>query len=132
MRDCRKVTQVIDKMLFIRLDTASDEGGMGREYLGGTPWMRDRLGSQEFLHSAANNSQGTWYRAIYPPTSTARAAMGFEGQVSIVLWCVRFIVAGNALCSLLHQKSIRRHDQKAQRSTIIKECKSLPVESYFR
>jgi hypothetical protein len=36
--------------LIIRLDTASDEGGMGREYSGGTPWLRDRLGSHAFLH----------------------------------------------------------------------------------
>jgi hypothetical protein len=35
----------------IWLDTASDEGGMGREYSGGTPWLRDRLGSHAFLHS---------------------------------------------------------------------------------
>jgi hypothetical protein len=93
--------------LIIRLDTASDEGGMGREYSGGTPWLRDRLGSRAFLHSAAKDFQGTWYRAGYPPASTARAAMGFEGQVTIVLWCVRLIVAGNALCSLLHLESIR-------------------------
>jgi hypothetical protein len=45
--------------LIIRLDTASDEGGMGREYSGGTPWLRDRLGSHAFLHSASKNSQGT-------------------------------------------------------------------------
>jgi hypothetical protein len=42
---------------------------------------------------------------------------------------VRLIVAGNSLCSLLHLKSIRRHDQKAQRKTRIKEWESLPVES---
>jgi hypothetical protein len=40
----------------IRLDTASDEGGMSREYSGGTPWLRDRLGSHAFLHSAAKKS----------------------------------------------------------------------------
>jgi hypothetical protein len=51
--------------LIIWLDTASDEGEMGREYSGGTPWLRDRLGSHAFLHSAAKNSQGTWYRAGY-------------------------------------------------------------------
>jgi hypothetical protein len=55
--------------------------------------------------------------------------VGFEGQVTIVLWCVRLIVAGNALCSLLHQESIRRHDQKAQGKLSIKEWESLPVES---
>jgi hypothetical protein len=37
----------------IRLDTAFDEGGMGREYSGGTPWLRYRLGSNAFLHSTA-------------------------------------------------------------------------------
>jgi hypothetical protein len=115
--------------LIIRLDTASDEGGMGREYSGRTPWLRDRLGSHAFLHSAAKNTQGTGYRAGYPPASTARAAAGFEGQVTIVLWCVRLIVTGNALRSLLHQESIRRHKQKAWRRTSIKECKSLPVKS---
>jgi hypothetical protein len=47
----------------------------------------------------------------------------------MVLWCVRLIVTGNALCSLLHQESIRRHDQKAQRRASIKEWESLPVES---
>jgi hypothetical protein len=115
--------------LIIRLDTASDEGGMGREYSGGTSWLRDRLGSHAFLHSAAKYSQGTWYRAGYPPSSTARAAVGFEGQVTIVLWGVRLIVTGNNLCFLLHQESIRKHDQKAQRTTSIKEWESLPVES---
>jgi hypothetical protein len=67
--------------LIIRLDTASDEGGMGREYSGETPWLRDRLGSHAFLHSAAKNSHGTWYRAGYPPASTARAAVGFEDRL---------------------------------------------------
>jgi hypothetical protein len=71
--------------LIMRLDTASDEGGMGREYWGGTPWLRDRLGSHAFLHSAAKDCQGTWNRAGYPPASTARAAVSFEGQVTIVL-----------------------------------------------
>jgi hypothetical protein len=107
--------------IFIRLDTASDEGGMGREYSGGTPWLRYRLGLHEFLHSAAKNSQGTLYHADYPAASTARAAVGFEGQVTIVLWCVRLIVTGNALCSLIHQKSTRRHYQKSERRTSIKE-----------
>jgi hypothetical protein len=115
--------------LIIRLDTASDEEEMGREYSCVTPWLRDRLGSHAFLHSAAKNSPGTWYRAGYPPESTARAAMGFEGQVTICLWCVRLIVAGNALCSLQHQESIQRHDQKAQGRSSIKEWESLPVES---
>jgi hypothetical protein len=50
-------------VLFIRLHTVFDERGMGREYPGGTPWLRDRHGSHAFLHSAAKNSQGTWYRA---------------------------------------------------------------------
>jgi hypothetical protein len=113
----------------IRYDTASDEGGMGRDYSGGTPWLRDRLRSHAFLHSAAKNSQGTWYREGYPPARTARAAVGFDGQVTIVLWCVRIIVDRNALCSLLNQEVIRRHDQKAQRRTSIKEWESLPVES---
>jgi hypothetical protein len=39
--------------LIIRLDTASDQGGMGREYTGVTPWLRYRLGLHAFLHSAA-------------------------------------------------------------------------------
>jgi hypothetical protein len=94
--------------LIIKLDAASDEGGMGRYYSGGTPWLRDRLGSHAFLHSAAKNSQSIRYRADYPPISTARAAVGFEKQVTIILWYVRLIVAGNALCSLLHQEYIRR------------------------
>jgi hypothetical protein len=115
--------------LIIRLDTASDEGGMGREYSGGIPWLRDRLGSHAFLHSAAKYCQGTWYRAGYYPASTAWEAVGFEGQVTIVLWCVRVIVAGKALCSLLHQESVRRYDQKAQGRSSIKEWESLPVES---
>jgi hypothetical protein len=34
-----------------------------------------------------------------------------------------------ALCSLLHQKFIRRHDQKAQGKLCIKEWELLPVES---
>jgi hypothetical protein len=115
--------------LIIRLDTASDEGGMGRKYSGGIPWLRDRLGSHAFLHSAAENRQGTWYRASYPTAVSAREAVGFEGQVTIVLWCVRLIVAGYALCSLLHQEFVRRHDQKAQGGSSIKEWESLPVES---
>jgi hypothetical protein len=115
--------------LIIRLDMASDEGRMGREYSGVTPWLRDRLGSHAFIHSAAKNSQGTWYLAGYPQASTARAAVTFEGQVTIFLWNVRLIVAVNALCSLLHQESIRRHDQKAQRRSSIKGWESLPVES---
>jgi hypothetical protein len=115
--------------LIIWLDTASDEEGMGREYSGGTSWLRDRLRSHAFLHSAAKNRQGTWYRASYPAAGSAREAVGFEGQVTIVLWCVRLIVTGNALCSLLHQEFVRRHDQKAQGKQIIKEWESLPVES---
>jgi hypothetical protein len=53
---------------------------------------------------------------------------GFRGQATNVLWCVRLPVAGNSLCSILHQESIRRHDQKAQSRTSIKEWESLPVE----
>jgi hypothetical protein len=100
--------------LIIRLDTASDEGEMGREYSGGTSWLRYRLGSHAFLHSAAKNHQGTWYRASYPAAGSAREAVGTEGHVTIVMWCVRLIVTDNALCSLLHQEFVRRHDQKAQ------------------
>jgi hypothetical protein len=37
--------------LIIRLDTASDNEGMGREYSDVTPWLRYRLGSHAFLHS---------------------------------------------------------------------------------
>jgi hypothetical protein len=107
--------------LIIRLDTASDEEGSGREYSGGTPWLRYRLGPHAFLHRAAKNRQGIWYRARYPAAGSAREAVGFKGQVSIVLWCVRLIVTGNALCSLLHQDSVRRHDQKAQEKPSIKE-----------
>jgi hypothetical protein len=115
--------------LIIRLDTASDEGGMGREHSGGTPWLRYRLGSQTFLHGAAKNCQGTWYHASYPAAGSAREAVSFEGQVTIVLWFVRLIVTGNALCLLLHQEFVRRHDQKAQGTQSIKKWKSLPVES---
>jgi hypothetical protein len=115
--------------LIIRLDTASDEVGMGREYSGRTPWLRDRLGSHAFLHSASKNRHGTLNRAGYVPASTARAAVSFEGQVTIVLWCMRHIVAGNALCLLLHQEFVRRHDQRAQGRSSIKEWESLPVES---
>jgi hypothetical protein len=115
--------------LIIMLDTASDEGGMGREYSDVTPWLRDRLGSHAFLHSAAKNRQGTWYRASYPTAGSAREAVGVEGQVTIVLWCVRLIVTGNALCSLLHHEFVRWHDQKAQGKPSIKEWESLPVES---
>jgi hypothetical protein len=53
--------------------------------------------------------------------------VGFEGQVTIVLSYVRLIVAGNALCSLLNQESIRRHDQKAQGRSSNEEWESLPV-----
>jgi hypothetical protein len=74
-------------------------------------------------------SQGTWNRASNSLESTARAALSFEIQVTNVLRCMRLIVVGNALCSLLHQESIRRHDQKAQRKSSIKEWESLPVES---
>jgi hypothetical protein len=56
-------------------------------------------------------------------------AVSFEGHIKIVLWCVRLIVTGNALCLLLHQDFIRRHDQKAQGIPSIKEWESLPVES---
>jgi hypothetical protein len=115
--------------LIIRLDTVSDEGGMGRDYSGGTPWLRDRLGSHAFLHCAAKNRQDTWYRASYPAAGSAREAVGFEGQVTIVLWCVRPIVTGNALFSLLHQEFARRHYQKAQGKQSIKKWESLPVES---
>jgi hypothetical protein len=102
---------------------------MGREYSGGTPWLRDRLGSHASPHSAAKNSQGTWHRASYPVAGSAREAVGFEGQVTIVLWCVSLIVTESALCSLLHQKFVQRHDQKAQGKPSIKEWESLPVES---
>jgi hypothetical protein len=89
--------------LIIRLDTASNEGGMGRVYPDVTPWLRDRLGSHVFLRSAAKDCQGAWHRAGYSPASTVRAAYGFERQVTNVLWCMHLIVAGNALSSLLHQ-----------------------------
>jgi hypothetical protein len=45
--------------LIIRLEKKSDEAGMGRKYPGGAPWLRGRLGSRAFLHSAAKNCQGT-------------------------------------------------------------------------
>jgi hypothetical protein len=102
---------------------------MGREYSGGAPWLRDRLGSHAFLHSAAKNRQGTWYRASYLPAGSAREAVYFEGQGTIVLWCVLLIFTGNALSSLLNQEFVRRHGQKAQRKQSIKEWESLPVES---
>jgi hypothetical protein len=35
--------------LINRLDTASDEGGMGRKYSGVTPWLRYRLGSHALV-----------------------------------------------------------------------------------
>jgi hypothetical protein len=84
--------------LIIRLDTASDERGMGREYSGGIPWLRDRLGSHASLHSAEKNCQGTWYRVSYPPAGSRREVVRFEGQVKIFLWCVRLIFfTGNAI-----------------------------------
>jgi hypothetical protein len=43
MRDCRKATQVIDKLLIIRLDTAFDEGRIGQEYSGGCVIDSDRM-----------------------------------------------------------------------------------------
>jgi hypothetical protein len=92
--------------LIIRLEMAFYERAMGREYSGGTPWLRYRLGSLAFLYSAAKNRLGTWYRASYPAAGSAREAVGFEGHVSIFLWCVHLIVTGNALCSLLHQQSV--------------------------
>jgi hypothetical protein len=55
--------------------------------------------------------------------------VGFEGQATIVLWRVRLIVTGNALCSILYQESVRRHDQNAQGKPSIKEWESLPLES---
>jgi hypothetical protein len=55
--------------------------------------------------------------------------VGFEGQVTIVLWCMRLIVAGDALFSLQHQKSIRRHAQKFQGWLSVNEYESLPGES---
>jgi hypothetical protein len=113
----------------IRLDTASDEGEVGREYTNGTPWLRYRPGSHALLHSAANSSQGTWHLASYPAAGAAREAVGFEGQVTIVLWCMRLIVTGNALFSLLHQQFVRRNNQKAQRKPSIKEWESLPLKS---
>jgi hypothetical protein len=54
--------------------------------------------------------------------------MGFEGQVTVFLWFVRVIVTGNTLFSLLHRESVRRHDQKAQGNSSIKEWELLPVE----
>jgi hypothetical protein len=97
MRDCRKATGDRQASFITRLDMASDEGGMGREYSGGTPWLRDRLGSHASLHCTAKNCQGTWYRASYSVAGSAREAVGFEGQVTIVLWCVPINVTGNTL-----------------------------------
>jgi hypothetical protein len=63
------------------------------------------------------------YVILHKPSSgmLVREAVGFERQVTIVLWCERLIVAENALCLLLHQKFIRQHNQKAQRNPSIKE-----------
>jgi Reverse transcriptase (RNA-dependent DNA polymerase) len=98
VRDCRKATQVIDKLLsslgLTRHSTKGGWVGMGWEYSSGTPWQRDRLGSHAYLHSAAKCS---WYSAGYPPASTEREAVGIEEQVTIVLWCVHLIVNTNAL-----------------------------------
>jgi hypothetical protein len=68
-------------------------------------------------------------RVILRAGST-REAVGFEGPVTNVLWCVRLTVTGNTLCSLLHRESIRQNDQKALgRSSIGMEWELLPVES---
>jgi hypothetical protein len=67
--------------IIFRLHTASDEGGMGREYPGGTPWLRDRPGSHASLHSSAKECQGAWHRAGYPPSSTARSAVGLRDSL---------------------------------------------------
>jgi hypothetical protein len=74
-------------------------------------------------------TQGTWYRASYPPTGSEREAEGFEGQFTIAVWRVRFIVTSNSLCSLLLHELIRRQDQRAQGKPSIKDWESLPVES---
>jgi hypothetical protein len=102
---------------------------MDRKYSSGTNWLRYKLGSHAFLHSTAKNSQDAWYRASYPLESLPREAAGFEGRVTIDLWCVRLIVTVKAICSLLHQDFVRRHDQ-TQGNPSIKEWESLPrVES---
>jgi hypothetical protein len=100
---------------------------MGREYPVVVPWLRDRLGLHEFLHSATKYSHGTWYRANYSPAGSAREVVGFEGQDTIVLWCVRLIVTGNALCLRLYEEFTRLHDQKSHGKQSVEEWESLPV-----
>jgi hypothetical protein len=91
MRDCRKATQVIDKLL--------SSLGLARH-----PKNGEWVGSTRVEHFGcvidsdcmrfyivAKNRQGTWYRASYPAAGSAREAVSFEGQVTIVLWCVRLI-----------------------------------------
>jgi hypothetical protein len=67
---------------------------MGREFPGGISWLHDRLGSHALIHRDTKSSQGTWYRASYPPASSARDAVGFESQLPTFEGCMRLIVAG--------------------------------------
>jgi hypothetical protein len=107
--------------LITRLDTASDEVGMSPEYPNGTSWLRDRLGSHTFLHSALKNSQDTWHRASYPPAGLARETVGFKGQVTI--FCGVFVLLSLAMPfasfytrSLLEDMTRRPRESRASRN----------------
>jgi hypothetical protein len=105
VRDFRRATQAIDKLLSSFGFTRHLRKG---EWVGSI--RVDRLGCvvdsdrTRIYIASQKNDQGTWYLASYPPACTARAAMCFEAQITIGLWCLRLIVSGNALCSLLNQE----------------------------
>jgi hypothetical protein len=108
--------------LIIRFDTASDEGRMGREYSGGTPWLRDRLGSHAFLYSAAKNIQGAWYRAGYPPASTERASVGFECSAARTNVVLRIVMSTITVVCLVSSLPLYFYTMTSHRDIYIYKC----------
>jgi Reverse transcriptase (RNA-dependent DNA polymerase) len=127
MRDCRKATQVIDKLLsssgLTRHPTKGEWVGSTRvEHLG---YVIDSVRMRFYIAPRKIAKVHVIARAIL---RQARQGRRWVSRDRLRSFCgVRLIVAGNALCSLLHQESIRRHDQKAQGGSSIKEWESAAV-----
>jgi hypothetical protein len=83
MRDCRKATQVIDKLLsslgLTRHPTKGEWVGSTRVEHVGCVIDSDRM---RFCTAPRKD---TWYRASYPAAGSEREAVAVEGHVTIVL-----------------------------------------------
>jgi hypothetical protein len=129
MRDCRKATQVIDNLLSSLALTRHPMKGewVGRTRVKHLDCVIDSDGMPFYIAPREKVKLHGIARAILRQARQGRRWVSRDRLRSFCGVCVSF--TGNALCSLLHQEFVRRHERKAQGKPSIKEWESLPVES---